>query len=151
MGRALFAVGALLVGCFVVLGLTVFLTREEDRVAVDSELAESITRAIATAEQRGQPVDLSRLAPFGWDRVLIVAEDTSRGAISAAIGSEFKGDLPYDAESGELFVFVRGSALARFADYRGLGVFDGFERPIAAVERADARFDVRDLVVRPGG
>ena len=151
MTKALIAVGAALVLCFVVLGVAVFVTREEDRIAVDSDLAENITRAIATAEQREEPVDLPRLAEFPWDRVLIVAEDTSREAISAELGTEFKGDLPYDAESGELFVFVDGKRLARFADYRGLGRFEGIERPIASVERADAVFSVRDLVVRPGG
>jgi hypothetical protein len=149
--KALIGVGAALVLCFAVLGAAVFLTREEDRIAVDSDLAEDITRAIATSEDREEPVDLARLADFPWDRVLIVAEDTSREAISQEIGTEFKGDLPYDAESGEIFVFVRGRELARFADYRGLGRFEGIERPIASVQRADAVFDVQDLVVTPAG
>ena len=151
MGRALVLVGGALVACFLVLGLAIFLSREEDRIAVDSDLAENIARAIALSEDRDEPVELARLAPFAWDRVLIVAEDTPRESISEAIGTEFKGDLPYDAESGELFVFVRGRELARFADYRGLGRFEGVERPIAALERGDAVFEVEDLVVRPAG
>jgi hypothetical protein len=149
MGRALFVIGVLLLACFTILGGAIYLSREEDRVAVDAELAESITRAIAVAEDRGEDVDLTRLAPFAWDRVLVVGEDTPRELISEAIGEEFKGDLPYDAESGELFVFVLGQSLARFADYRGSGRFQGVERPIDTFERARAAFRVQDLVVRP--
>ncbi len=151
MGRALAAVGVLLFVCFAILGAAIFFSREEDRIAVDADLAEDITRAIAVAEDRGEPVDLARLAPFAWDRVLVVAEDTPREEISAAIGSEFKGDLPYDAESQELFVFLRDGELVRFADYRGRGRFAGVEKPIARLTPEQAVFEVNDLVARPVG
>ena len=58
MARALTAVGALLVLCLLVLGLVVYLSRDEDSIAVDNLLAEDITRAIGTAEDRGEDVDL---------------------------------------------------------------------------------------------
>ena len=45
MTRALIAVGALLAVAFAVLGLVVYLNREEDRVAVDNVLALELTRA----------------------------------------------------------------------------------------------------------
>ena len=151
MGRALVAVGAALVLCFVVLGAVVYLTRDEDTVAVDAQLAERITRAVAEAEQRGEPVDLSRLTPFPWDRVVVFKPRTSKAVIDRALGFEFKGDLPYDVESSEVFVFVSDGRLARFADYRGRGVFEGFERPVDELSPQDAVFEVRDLVARPAG
>lgn len=149
MGRALAAAAGLLVLCFAILGILVFATRQEDRVAVDSILAERITRAVAEAQQRGEDVELARYATFAWDEVLVVAADTPRSVISAELGFEFKGDLPYDAESGELFVFLNGGRLSRFADYRGSGAFAGLVRPIARLTAASAVFEVRDLVARP--
>jgi predicted transcriptional regulator len=120
MGRALFAVGALLATGFLVFGLVVFLTREEDTVSVDNVLAEEITRAIQLAEDQEQDVDLRRLARFEWDRVLVVAPGTSREAVSKALGSEYQGELPVSATS-PFFVFARGDRLVRYADYRGRG------------------------------
>jgi len=144
MGRALTAVGALLATAFAVLAVVVFATREEDRVAVDDVLALELTRAIGEREE----VDLRTLARFGWDRVLVVAPGASRAAVSRALGSEFKGDLPFGS-TGQLLVFADGDALARFADYRGPATFEGFERPIDALPRADAVLRVRDGVVTP--
>ena len=51
MTRALLGVGALLAVAFVIFGAVVFLTRSEDRVAVDNLLAENLTRAIQLAEE----------------------------------------------------------------------------------------------------
>ena len=148
MTRVLVAVGAALALCFAVLGLVVYLSRDEDRVAVDNLLAENLSRAIALAEANREDVDLSRLADFAWDRLLVVAPDTPREEISRALGTEFKGDLNYSAESQELLVFADGKRLARFADYRGRGRFEGFRTPVDELVREDAVLEVRDLVVR---
>ncbi len=149
MTRALLAVGALLAVAFMIFGLVVFLTRAEDRVAVDNLLAERLTRAIQVAEdETGGEVDLARVAGFPWDRVLVVAPGTSRAAVSDALGSAYKGDLPFGS-LGQVFVFARGNALARIADYRGRGTFTGFERPLDVLPRDRALLRVRDLVVSP--
>ena len=149
MTRALIAVGALLTTAFIVLGLVVFLTRSEDRVAADNVLAENLTRAIQVSDTEGDgTVDLRRVAPFGWDRVMVVQPGTARDAVSAALGSPYKGMLPFGS-TGEVFVFARGKAIARIADYRGRGTFTGFERPLDVLPRADAVLGVRDLVISP--
>jgi hypothetical protein len=149
MARALVAVGAALVLCFAILGAVVYFTRSEDTIAVDSGLAESITKAVAEAEQRGEPVDLSRLTSFPWDRVVVFVPRTPKAVVDKALGFEFKGDLPYDAESSEVFAFVDDGRLARFADYRGRGTFAGLERPVDELTPRQAVFDVHDLVARP--
>ena len=149
MTRALFAVGALLAVAFLILGLVVFLTRSEDRVAADNLLAENLTRAIQLAEEEGDgTVDLGQVADFDWDRVLIVAPGTPRADVSAELGSEYKGDLPFGS-LGQVFVFARGRELARIADYRGRGTFTGFERPLDVLTRERAVLRVRNLVVSP--
>jgi hypothetical protein len=135
VARALIAVGALLAVAFGVLLLVVFATREEDRVAFDDLLALELTRAIGELD-RGD-VDLRRLARGDWDRALAVAPGTPRDAVSRALGSEFKGDLPFGS-TGELFVFATGDALVRFADYRGPARFEGFEAPVDELARDDA-------------
>ena len=149
MTRALFAVGALLAVAFLGFGLVVFLTRDEDSVSADNLLAENLTRAIALSEQdSGGEVDLVQLAPFRWDRVLIAAPGTRREDVSAALGSEYNGRLPFGSV-GPVFVFARGSEIARIADYRGRATFTGFERPLDVLPRADATLQVRALVVSP--
>ena len=144
MARALTAVGALLAVAFGVLLLVVFATREEDRIAVDDILALELTRSIGS----GDTVDLRQIARGDWDRVLVVAPGTPRETISEALGSEFNGDLPFGS-TGELFVFAKGDALVRFADYRGRARFAGFERPVGELPRADAVLRVRRGVVSP--
>ena len=149
MGRALFAVGGLLVLCFAILGVAVFVTREEDRVAVDQILAEDISRQLALAAGSPDPVELDVVTKFPWDEVVIVAEDTPREQIDAELGFEFKGDLPYDAESQELLIFLDDGALTRFADYRGRLRFAGIDRPFARFAPDEAVFRVRGGTVRP--
>ena len=150
MTRALLGIGALLAVAFLILGAVVFLTRSEDRVAVDNLLAENLTRAIQLAEEEGDgTVDVAQVADFDWDRVLIVAPGTPRADVSAELGSEYRGDLPFGS-LGQVFVFARGDRLARFADYRGRGTFTGFERPLDVLARPDAVLRVRNLVVSPG-
>jgi hypothetical protein len=148
MGRALIAVGAALAVAFLIFGLVVYLTRQEDRVAVDNMLAEDITRAIQLSEDQRQEVDLRTLARFSWDRVLVVEPGTARADVSRALGSDYNGDLPFGS-SGTVFVFARGRALARFADYRGRATFTGFERPLDVLPRARGVLTVHDLVVSP--
>jgi hypothetical protein len=146
MGRALTAVGALLAVGLGVLALVVFATRDEDRVAVDNVLALELTRAIGESE--GGEVDLRRLARFRWDRVLVVAPGTPREAVSEALGSEYKGELPFGSR-GQVLVFADGDALARFADYRGRATFTGFVRPLDTLARERAVLSVRNGVVSP--
>src|SRR5215210_1435870 len=129
MARALTAVGALLTLAILGLALAVYLTRDEDRIAVDNLLSENITRAVGTAEDRGRDVDLGRIAKFDWDQVLLADRNASRAQISKELGYEWKGDLRFRA--GDLLIFLRSRQVARFADYRGEGHFEGVRRPIA--------------------
>jgi hypothetical protein len=147
MGRALLAVGALLALAFIGFGLVIYLSRDEDLVAVDNLLSERLTRSFQLAEERGEAVDLARETDFAWDRVLIVEPGTPEARISRALGSRFGGTDSFDA--GELLVFARGSELARYADYRGRGTFARLERPVAELSREEAVFRVRDLVIFP--
>ena len=146
---ALVAVGAALALALAVLGLVIHLNREEDAIAVDNLLAESITREIATAEQRGEAADLSDLTQFDWDTVLIADRNATRADLSRAAGAEWKGDLAF--RTGDLLIFLRDGRVVRFADYRGEGRFAGVQRPIARLDRDDAAFTVRELVIRPRG
>jgi hypothetical protein len=149
MARALTAVGALLTVAILGLALAVYLTRDEDGIAVDNLLSENITRAIGTAEDRGRDVDLGRIAKFDWDQVLLVDRHATRAQISKALGYEWKGDLEF--KTGDLLIFLRSRQVARFADYRGEGRFEGVRRPIARFDRDAAVFRVRGLVIRPRG
>ena len=150
MTRALVAVGALLALAFLILGIVVFATRDEDRITADNQLAENLTRAIQLAEDEGGgEVDLRTVADFPWDRVLILAPGAPRDDVSAALGAEYNGLLPFGSR-GQVFVFVRGNEVARIADYRGRATFTGFQRPLDELPRADAVLGVRNLVVSPG-
>jgi hypothetical protein len=149
MARALAAVGALLGLAFLVLGLVVYLNRDEDRIAVDTLLAQDITRAIGTAEDRGVDVDLGRVADFPWDEVVLAERDATRAQISRELGRPWKGDLKF--RTGDLLIFLRHGKLERFADYRGEGRFEGVSRPFARFRRREAVFRVRSLVIRPRG
>lgn len=147
MARALTAVGvalALLIGG---LGLAVYLTRDEDYIAVDNLLAERITRAIGTAQERGVDVALAREAPFAWDHLLLVARGVEPGAISRRLGYTWNGRIGF--QTGELMLFMLRGRVVRFADYRGEGRFEGFERPFASIPRDRAVWRVRGLVIRP--
>jgi hypothetical protein len=127
----------------------VFSTRTEDRIAADNVLAENLTRSIQLAEDQSRgELDLTRVAPFAWDRVLVMAPGTARSAVSEALGSEYKGALPFGS-LGQVFVFARGSEIARIADYRGRGTFTGFQRPLDELPRDRAVLQVHNLVVSP--
>ena len=147
MARALAAVGAALVFLLLVLGVVVYLNRDEDAIAVDNLLAENISREIGTAEQRGADADLADVTDFKWDHVLVAERSASRAAISKALGAPWKGEVAFG--TGDLLIFVRGRHVARYADYRGEGRFAGVPRPVARFAHDDAVFSVRDLVIRP--
>ncbi len=147
MARALAAVGAALVFLLLVLGVVVYLNRDEDAIAVDNLLAENLTREIGTAEQRGADVDLADVTDFAWDHVLVAERSASRAAISKALGAPWKGEVAFG--TGDLLIFVRSGHVARYADYRGEGRFAGVSRPVARFAHDAAVFSVRDLVIRP--
>jgi hypothetical protein len=148
MGRVLALVSGALVFFIVVLGLAVFLTRDEDNLQADNLLAEAITQRIAEAPDNGNVLDLREVATFPWQRVLVVQPGTSRAQISERLGSEWTGIDTVDG--GDLFLFLDGGGdVVRFADYRGSNSFAGFERPFDEFEREAAVFTVRDRVVSP--
>jgi hypothetical protein len=150
MGKILFAVCAFLGCCIIGLGLVAYLNRDEETIAVDNLLAEDLTRRIQQAEGRNEgEVDLSTATDFAWDRVLIVAPDAPDGAIEEALGYPFRGDMNYTAESSGMFVFERAGRVARYADYRGQGTFEGFRKPVDERSADDAVLVVRDLVITP--
>ncbi len=151
MGKVLFAVCAFLVLCIVGLAVVSYLGRDEETLAVDNLLAEDLTRRIQTAEgEAGGEVDLTTVTDFAWDRVLLVAPRTPRETLRRELEGEFNGVLNYDVESGELFIFERAGQVVRFADYRGRGRLEGFERPIATLTGEEAILRVDDLTIRPG-
>jgi hypothetical protein len=147
MARALTAVGTALALILLALGLVVYLNHEPDAIAVDNLLAESLTREIGTAEQRGQAVDLADVTDFDWDHVLVAERSASRAEISRALGAKWKGGVAFG--TGDLLIFVHRKHVARYADYRGEGRFEGLRRPVARLTRGQAVFSVRDLVIRP--
>jgi hypothetical protein len=143
MARALTAVGvalALLIGG---LALAVFLSRDEDNIQVDNLLSERFTRDVALA--RGGKVDLARVAPFKWSRLLIVARGTPR---SERLGYEWTGTLGFEVGEKMILLDDKGK-VARFFDYRGEGTFAGIDRPFQELTRDQAVFRVRDLVITP--
>jgi hypothetical protein len=147
MAKALAAVGAALILLLAGLGLAVYFTRDEDYIAVDNLLAERITRAVGTADQRDDRVDLRQLAPFAWDHVLLAQRGIEPGRISQRLGHPWKGRIGF--QTGDLLIFLRAGEVVRFADYRGEGRFAGFSRPFAELPRSRAVLRVRDLVITP--
>lgn len=148
MARALIAVGVALVLCIGTLVLVVFLGRSEEKLAVDNLLAENLSKAIGTAEQdRDGRVDLTEVARFTWDEVLLVARGAPREATSEALGFDWKDDAAFGGS--ETFIFLSGGKVVRFADYRGEGRFEGFEEPVDRLPRDRSMLRVRSLVVTP--
>jgi hypothetical protein len=147
MARALTAVGAALALALLVLGLVIYVNRDENGIAVDNLLAEDVTRAIGTAEDRGEDVDLGRIANFEWDELVIAERDATRAQLTRELGFPWEGDLEF--RTGDILIFLRKGELARFADYRGEGRFEGIDRPFAHFDRDAAVFRVRGLVIRP--
>jgi hypothetical protein len=147
MGRVLALVAGALVLFIAGLGLAVYLTRDEDNLQGDNLLSEAITQRVTEAPEYDDVLDLPALADFDWDRVLLVQAGTSRNAISNRLGREWTGIDTVDG--GDLLIFLRGADVVRFANYRGRGRFEGFERPFAEIPRAEAVLPVHALVIRP--
>jgi hypothetical protein len=147
MGRALLAVGALLAVLIAGLAVVAWLGRPAEKLAVDTPLSESLTRAVATAPP-GSNLRLRDLTDFSWDRLVLVAPRTPPEAITRRLGTEWKGDLGYDA--GDLFIFLRDGDVVHFANYRGRGRFAGVSGPFAEFTPQTAVFTVDgDLNVTP--
>jgi len=151
MGRVLALVAAGLAVCIGGLLVAVYLSRDEDNLQSDNLLSEAFTRQVTISQDPENGlhgiVRLTDVAPFAWDRVLLVAPGTSRGAISRRLGRPWTGIDTIDG--GDLLIFRRGGHVARFADYRGNGRFAGVPVPFAELPRSRAVFVVRDLVIRP--
>lgn len=127
MGRGLTLVSAALLFFLLLLGGIVYFTRDEDNIQADNLLAENFTLAVNEAAQGDGRVELRELASFPWDRALLVQPGTPRDAISQELGREWTGIDTVDG--GDLLIFIRNDEVVRFADYRGTGRFEGFERP----------------------
>jgi hypothetical protein len=147
MARALFAVGALLAVLILGLGLVAWLGRPDETLVVDNMLSENLTRDVATADREGSNLELASTTDFPWDKVLIVERGTPREEISRKLGTEWKGDVGYDA--GDLFLFIDDGQVQKFANYRGQARFEGLTRPFAEFTPATAVFAVNDQVVEP--
>jgi len=144
--RALVGIGGLLALCFAVLGLVVYVTRTEDRIAVDNLLAEELSRAIGTAQEDDGTVELTQVADFPWSEVLLVEAGTPRAAVSRELGYEWKGDVNFGVTPTLIFLGADGK-VERFADYRGEGMFRGFDTPFARIPRSDSTLEVNDNLV----
>ena len=148
MGRVLGLVAAALVLAIGGMGLAVYFTRDEDNIQADNILSENISKAAALANDRDDGtngiVDLRRLAPFRWDRVLFVSPGVSRERISDALGFQWTGIVGIDA--GELMIFLDGGNVARFANYRGIFRFAGLE-PVEEVPRDRAVLKVTGQMI----
>ena len=127
MGRGIALVGGGLLFFLLLLGGIVYFTRDEDNFQADNILAENFTLAVNQAALEGGTVNLREVASFPWDRVLLVQPETPRDAISEQLGFEWTGIDTVDG--GDLLIFLRDGKVVRFADYRGTGQFEGFERP----------------------
>lgn len=151
MGRVLGLVAAGLALCIAALILVVVLTRDPNRPQSDILVSENLTKAVTTTQdpENGTHgiVRLADVAPFDWDRVLLIAPGTPRRAISRRLGREWTGIDTIDG--GEALIFLHDGDVVRFADYRGNGRFAGFPQPFAELPRSRAVFVVRDLVIRP--
>ncbi len=144
MGKALIAVGTFLALCMLIFGGVVYFTRDEDTYAVDSALAERLSKAVTDSSQSGDPIDLRIIAGFDFDQVLIFPPDTPRADVSKQLGFPFKGELRYTAESSEFLVFTNNRGFVRFADYRGRLPFEGLKTPFTSLTANDAVFKVKD-------
>jgi hypothetical protein len=146
MGRGIALVGGGLLFFLLVLAGLVYFTRDEDNFQADNILSENFTLAVNQAAQEGEPVNLRDVADFPWDRVVLVQPGTPREAISEHLGFEWTGIDTVDG--GDLLIFLRNDEVQRFADYRGNGRFEGFERPFD--ELPDELTVDAGRVIRPG-
>ena len=143
MKVALVAVLGLLALCISALAVVVVAGREDESLAVDNLLAEQLSLEVA----RSDVLRLADVAPFPWDTLLVVEHGAPAEAIEAHLDEPWTGQLNFG--TNDLLVFVRDGRVARYADYRGEGRLEGFERPVAALAREDAVFEIDDLVITP--
>lgn len=127
MGRALGLVAGALIFFLALLLGAVYFTRDENNFQADNILAENFTLAVNQAAEGDGRVEVRTVATFPFDRVLLVQAGTPRDAISKRLGYEWTGIDTVDG--GDLLIFLRDDQVVRFADYRGNGRFEGFERP----------------------
>jgi hypothetical protein len=144
MGWIFGAVAGGLALCIALLLLAVYVTRDEDNIQADNLLAESFTLAVARADREDAPLELRDVARFDWDEALLVQAGTPRAEISKRLGREWTGIDTVDG--GDLLIFLRDDEVVRFADYRGNGRFEGFQRPF---DELPAVLHVDDLVIHP--
>jgi hypothetical protein len=144
-GWIIAAVSGGLALCIGLLLLAVYVTRDEDNLQADNLLAENFTLAVSRARESGEPVELRSLATFPWDRVVLAQAGTSREAISRELGREWTGIDTVDG--GDLLIFLLDDEVVRFADYRGNGRFEGFQRPF---DELPERLRVEGLEIRAG-
>ena len=124
-------------------------SRKRKTSPIATDPSENITRSVALAEDRGEQLDLRRLAPFKWDTLVLAERGSDPEAITDALGFEWTGDVPI--EIGDVLIFVDGGRVARYAEYRGDGAFADVQRPFARFPRERAVFDVRGLTITPAG
>src|SRR5436309_3528463 len=95
MGRVLALVAAGLVACIGALLVAVYVSRDEDNLQSDNLLSEAFTRQVTISQDPANGlhgiVRLADVAPFAWDRVLLVAPGTPRGAISRRLRRPWTG------------------------------------------------------------
>jgi hypothetical protein len=147
MARALFAVGGLLALLIAGLVLVAWLGRADESLAVDNILSEQITKAVTTADQQDSNLALADVNQSPWDKVVVVSPRTPREEISRRLGTDWKGDVGYDA--GELFIFLRDGEVDRFAHYLGKSRFEGLSQPFDEFTPQTGVFVVNDGVVEP--
>jgi hypothetical protein len=147
MSKALFAVGGLLALLIAGLVLVAWLGRADESLAVDNILSEQITKAVTTSDQQDSNLVLADVNQSPWDKVVVVSPRTPRDEISRRLGTEWKGDVGYDA--GELFIFLRDGEVDRFAHYLGKSRFEGVSRPFDEFTPQTGVFVVQDGVVEP--
>ena len=105
-----------------------YFTRDEDNFQADNILAENFTLAVNQAAQEGGDREPARRRAASRGTACCWSQpDTPRDAISERLGFEWTGIDTVDG--GDLLIFLRDGKVVRFADYRGTGSFEGFERP----------------------
>lgn len=143
MKLALLGISGLLALCIAGLVVVVMAGREEESLAVDNLLAERLSLEVARSDR----LRLSDITEFGWDEVLVVENGTSREEVEERVEGDWTGSVGFG--TGDLLIFLRDGRVVRFADYRGEGRLEGFERPIDSFPRDEAVFDIDDLVITP--
>ena len=88
-------------------------------------------------------MDLREVANFDvGSRAARAAGDARATRSRDRLGREWTGIDTVDG--GDLLIFLRDDEVVRFADYRGTGRFEGFERPFDELPRRRCR------ATRPG-